>query len=99
VGDLPGNRFWARQIVEEAGVAEEIDVARVSAARTDDVYEGLKWTLARDPAVGVRIPSGDGAFMLYKTSSSWTAEGLPVVRVAYTYDEDQVVFLAVKVDH
>jgi hypothetical protein len=65
--------------------------------RLMELYEGLKWRLARQPDAGYPIPNTDPqAFVIH--SFNWKAlAAIAPILVTYTYDDDQVVIVAVRI--
>lgn len=86
--------FQGRTIVEEDSVQDAVDGARGQFPRVDDVFEALKWRLARRPDSGTQIDSR-GTYLL-KTADI-CVDGAPVLTGMYTFDDDQVTLLAIRI--
>ena len=90
---------FARTVVESHAARPVIDAEIHREPRLNDLYEGLKWRLARQPEVGYPIPQvNPPAFVIHSFHWSGLRNLFPIV-VAYDYDDDQVVIYAVKVIH
>lgn len=84
---------FARTVIESPEAAKVIDNEIKEIPRLADIYEGLKWRLARGPDIGYPIPKTNP--QLYVTHSyHWNTAA---ITVAYQFDDDQVEVLAVKV--
>jgi len=90
-------RSLARTIVEESSVVEMIESERVNYSRLEELFEGLKWRLARDAENGVRFASSNGVDYLLIKTPNWAINGVPVITALYSYDDDQVVIYSIKI--
>ena len=87
--------FHARTIVLDPQADEEAQRARKVFSRFDQAMDGLEWLLARSPDRGMtlRIPGKDARIYV---QSSGDLTGVPSLWVAYSFDEDQVVIMALR---
>lgn len=87
---------FAKTIVESSQAQEAIDTAVKIYPRLVDLYEGLKWRLARRPAEsGVKISKLHNRYIV--KTLDWSSYGVPVVRVIYAFDENETEILAIDV--
>jgi hypothetical protein len=85
---------FARTIIESPVAQRTIDDEIRRRPRLIDIYDGIKWRLARQPEIGYRVPKTvPPTYVVH--SYHW---GIAAVIVAYHFDEDQVEFLDVKVE-
>lgn len=72
----------------------EQDFARLRrrARRVEDFVESSEWALARDPYRGVQIPRTQTWVLTSRT----LAYRLPPVTLYYTFDDNEVHFLAIE---
>ena len=91
---MTGNKwFSARTIVEEDVVSATIDEETSKYRRLNEIFEGLKWRLARKPEDGYPISEDK---MMIKTYS-WSIDGAAAITAIYSYDDESVVVEAVRV--
>ena len=87
---------FARTIVEDVSAQESIDMAVPIYPRLNDLYEGLKWRLARRPAEsGVKL-SRDSDKYITKTLD-WSQYNIPALRVIYSFNENETVIMAIDI--
>lgn len=86
---------FARTIRESRIAEQTIDNEIKKTPRLNDVYEGVKWLLARSPETGYAVPRTDPQTYVIH-SYHWNI-GASVV-IAYHFDDDQVEILDVKVE-
>lgn len=84
-----------RTIREEHCVSEAIDKAKSKYPRIDEVFDGLKWRLARDPESGFELPNTDSPKYLIKPDPP--LKNLPIITILYEFDAFQVNILDVKI--
>ena len=87
--------FSARTVIEEDAVKDLIDSESKKYHRLNDIFEGLKWRLARRPESGLEI-SDNPRKWIFKTYP-WSVGGAAVITVIYTFDDDTVTIQAAKV--
>ncbi len=88
--------FSAKTVIEENAVSEAIDQAKARYNRIDDLYEGLKWRLARQPDdAHVPIPDVEG-FHTIKTIR-WLIEGVPVIQAVYRITDDEIIITSIRI--
>lgn len=85
---------FARTILESHVAAKTIDNEIKKIPRLIDIYDGIKWRLARQPDMGYRVPRTDPPTYVIH-SYHWN---IAAVVVAYHFDDDQVEILDVKVE-
>ena len=95
VGVVSLERFWARDIREEPGVTEVLDLAEAKYPRLGELRSGLHWSLARGPERGSELRVGDVRRYLTKTSA--LGPDFPVLTVLYQFDDNYVTILSVKI--
>jgi hypothetical protein len=84
---------FARTIVESHDAQRVIDQEIARDARLSDIYDGLKWRLARQPEIGYRVPKTSP--QTYVTHSyHWNTSAIVA---AYRFDEDRVEILGLQV--
>ena len=83
-----------RQIVEDAAVTEEIDLACEVAPRLREAWEGLTWLLARTPEIGHRLGLGE-SIRVHKQQGLYR-QHLPAITVLYDYTETTVFLRSVR---
>jgi hypothetical protein len=81
---------FARTVVETDLVAARIDAAAKKYPRIGELYESLKWLLARDPDAGVLIPGSNPPRRIAKTFT-WRPGGTPSIAVIFQADDVRVV--------
>lgn len=85
-----------RTVCEDASVMDTIDRELVKHPRLQQVYDGLKYRLARWPDKrGVKVVRTEDVFMM-KTPDLLKL-GIPTIRVLYTYDDNEVNVIAVDI--
>jgi len=85
---------FARTVIESHVAASIIDNEIKRIPRLIDIYEGVKWRLAREPEIGYRVPrTTPPTYVVH--SYHWR---IAAVIVAYHFNEDQVEILDVKVE-
>ena len=85
--------FSARTVVESSTVEEDIGIASREYSRCAEVWEAMKWDLARAPQEGA--VNLDDHWM--KKSAPWAVEGVPQITALYTFDANTVDVIAVRV--
>jgi hypothetical protein len=58
-------------------------------ARADDAWQGITWTIARDP-IGESIPLNESGTLRVLTSEGARSIDLPTLTVIYEYDDHYV---------
>jgi hypothetical protein len=86
---------FARTVVESAEVSTLLDAETKRHERLQDLFDGLKWRIARDPEAGYSVPGTRPALCVIRSDD---ALGLPVLVLAYTFDADQVVVIGARVE-
>ena len=87
---------FAKSVVESNQAQEAIDTAMKTYPRLNQLYEGLKWRLARRPAEsGVKISRLHNKYIL--KTLDWSSYGVPVVRVIYSFTDNEVEILAIDI--
>lgn len=91
----PRARFRARTVVLEPAAEASSDEAKRQFRRFEDAWEGVEWLLARSPDRGAMYLGADKETRHYVQSSG--ATDVPFIWVVYTFDDDEVVVLDLKV--
>lgn len=92
---MAGNQPYARIIREEELVAKRIDKAIKRVSRLGEMYDGIKWWLARNPLSGTKVSDSD--HYIYK-SYSWKPGGVPSITVLYKFDDDYIYIVRSRID-
>lgn len=91
----PG-RHGAFEIVEAPAVTALIDDAIARDPRVAELWEGLKWLLARSGhKIGEPLKFQGKTHRIYKTRP--TRSGLPALRIVYLHDVDRFVIKVLSV--
>jgi len=80
-----------REIIEEHRFAFELQALIPNAKRADELIDGVKWVLRRDPTSGRRI----GNSQVWYIPMEEIPDHLPIV-LYYTFDDDYVNFLSIQ---
>ena len=84
---------FARTVREEHPARTTIDQEIATNPRLNDIYDGLKWRLARDPDIGYRVPrTNPQTYVVH--SYHWD---VAAVVAAYRFDDDMVEIIDVQV--
>lgn len=89
----------ARTVVEEHAVSTEIDRATKHFERVEEAWEAAKWLLARkcDSLSSLSKSADDTMYTLYRIAGDSLA-GTPDITVLYTFDDDEVCVLGVRIE-
>jgi hypothetical protein len=88
---------FERTVVESHVAQRTVDAEIKWEPALADLYDGLKWRLARQPEVGYPIPrTNPPAYVIHSFHWKGLRGALPIV-VSYTFDADQVVIYGVRV--
>lgn len=84
---------WAREVVEELTVSEDIDEICEKHERVRELFDGLLWRVSRDPEAGAEV-GGKGRLHVIR-SELW--EAMPgSLALAYRFDDDTVHVIGVQ---
>jgi hypothetical protein len=85
-----------RSVVEELDVSEYVDLYTEKYPRFDEMWEGIKWILARNPLLqgSAWRENGSREYRVYVFAGDPLIR-LPEVWVAYRYDEAEVAILGI----
>lgn len=86
-----------RTIDEAELVKRRIDKAVEEAPRLYELYEGIKWKLARSPTTAANVASLGNGWYMAKTCS-WAPGGLPSITVLYKVGDHEVFIESSKID-
>ena len=88
---------FARTVIEENSVSEEIDKFIEKYPRLKEMWEGWTWRLSRGPERdGVQIPGTD-AYVV--RTPYFNAFQLPIsLGILYKYNDDEVTIVGLRVD-
>lgn len=91
--------FRARTIVEDDGVRSEADKYSGEYSRFDDVWEGLKWLLARKgPDLNCLRKTENGQeFHLYKAAQM--GKDVPIITVVFTVSDNEIRIHGMKAEN
>ena len=85
---------FARTVLESHVAAKIIDNEIKKIPRLIDIYDGIKWRLARQPEIGYPVPrTNPQTYVIH--SYHWE---IAAVVVAYHFNENQVEILDVRVE-
>ena len=87
--------FSARSVVEELDVKERVNILCKGHSRFSEVFEGIKWLLARSgDNLGQTVSSEHKGrhFRLYKAELS-AVDGLSEMKVVYEITSEEVVLI------
>lgn len=89
----------ARTIIEEPAVSKEVDKLCKEYSRFEDMYEAIKWLLARRCHKVERLTKEIGGveYCLYRVAGDVVA-GTPDVVLVYVYDDDEVNLLGIRAE-
>lgn len=83
--------IYARTIVESELVSARIDRCRKEGVRFDEVWDAVKWRLARNPFVNAtRIPGSNPICYVIKTYA-WRTGRVPMLRVLFRVTTNEVL--------
>lgn len=88
-------QFRARTVILEKAAEESSDEAEREFPRFREAWEGLEWLLARSPDRGAMYVGADKETRHYVQASGATE--VPFIWVVYTFDDDEVAILDLKV--
>lgn len=87
----------ARTIVEEKLVAKRLDQSKEEYPRLEEVFEGIKYRLAREPFKGAtRVPNTKPIRYVIKTNP-WKIGRVPSVSVVYRVNKQDVLIEALAI--
>jgi len=93
---MAGRPQYARIIIEEQLVEKRIDQAVTKLPRLAEMWDGIKWRLARSPEKGQLIEIGSDYYGV--KTSSWSPGGVPSITVLYRFDNEYVYIEGSKID-
>ncbi len=82
-----------RTVVEDPVAQKYIDEEIRSDLGLSDLYDGLKWLLARDPHVGYPIPQTSPQVFVVRTVHWKTSAGMPPIVATYYFAPHALVRL------
>jgi hypothetical protein len=88
-----------RALVLSRASEQDLEDAKASLPRVEDVWKGISWRLVREPEIGDRIRvqrSGEEPLEVRLVRSSSDFPNLPALIVTYRYDERVVEVLAIR---
>lgn len=86
----------ARTITETKDVLTIVNTLTTNHPRFEDGWEAWKWRLSRDPVTDA-LEFKDG-LMLIKTDPNFERYGVPPITILYSFDENEVSIIAIKVN-
>lgn len=86
----------ARTVIETNEVARIIDAEIKRIPRLHDVYEGLKWRIARDPDSGYPVSGTRPPRRVMRSDEYRSIPGVLVV--AYTFGENEAEIVGVRLE-
>ncbi len=78
-----------RGIREDSAASGAYDDAVIRWARADDAWQGILWTIARDPLAESR-PLNESGSLRVLTSEGARSIDLPTLTIVYEYDDQYV---------
>ena len=91
------NGFHARSVVYDPPADAVRREAEQQYTRSEDVFSGLEWLLARTPNVGTLLPSPAGSVYVYVREADPLLPNIPAIWILYSYDQHYVFVHALKV--
>ncbi len=88
--------FSAKIIIEEPIVSAILDETKAKHPRIDDLYEGLKWRLARQPSTN-HIPVPDMVGFYTIKTQQWGIDGVPVLQALYKVTDNEIIISSIRV--
>ncbi len=87
----------ARTIVEEELITKRIEKAQQEYPRVGEMFEAIKWVLARNPLRGAkRVPNMNPIRYMIKTRP-WKPGRVPSLTVVFHVNEHEVIISGLKV--
>lgn len=87
-----------RTIIEQQLVSASIQRAKSEYPRIEEMFDGIKWALARNPIRGaVKIKSGETLIGYVIRTTSWRAGRVPSVTTTYRITENEIVIEGIAV--
>ena len=94
----PNFGFYARTIRESDFVSREIESAKTDFHRIEEIFDGWKYRLARQPEIlGYPIAGTNPQRYLVKTAPQSVA-GVPIITMLYSFDDNYVDIEAIKIE-
>lgn len=90
------NTHQLRTIIEEVSVQALIDKAAGKYPRIGEIFRGLTWRMSREPESGHVVPRYNPSVSLIKIDPDINLQ-LPGITALYTYNDDEVNILAVRI--
>ena len=79
-----------RGIREDSPATEAYEAALERWKRADDVWQGVTWTLARDPETPDSVPLNEGGTVRAYTSEGARSIDMPTLTVLYQFDNEYI---------
>lgn len=87
-----GNRPRLRTIIEQLLVTARIKQSKEEYPRLEEMFEAIKWTLARNPLRGaVPISESEEIVAYVIRTIPWKVGGVPSLNVLYQVTNDEVI--------
>ena len=83
-----------RSVREDPAVQKSADDAAEKWTRAEDAWEAVKWSLARDPAIG--DPLSEGGRTRSFAYEGAVASDMPTIIVLYEFDDGFVTIVSVR---
>lgn len=80
-------------IREDSPATAAYEAAILKWDRADDAWQGVTWTLARDPQTGDSTPLTESGDLRAYTSEGARSIGLPTLTVVYRFDQQYITIL------
>ena len=87
-----------RTIIEQPLVSASIQRAKGEFPRIEEMFDGIKWALARNPIRGaVKIKSGETVLGYVVRTTSWKAGRVPSIVATYQITENEIIIEGVAI--
>lgn len=93
---MPDRGPYARTVIEEELVERRIEQAISKAPRLNEMWDGIKWRLARNPEKGQLLEVGNDYYAV--KSITWAPGGVPSITVVYRFDDEYVYIEGSKIN-
>ena len=93
------NMAKARTIIEEPTVSNLIDGSIGKFPRLEDSWYAWKWRLSRDPQIDAICVPGSNAVMMIKSDPKNSSYKIPSITILYSYSDNDVIIIALKVNN
>lgn len=83
-------------IIEEDNVVKEINNKKRDFHRIEEVYDALKWRIARNPVSGTEIDNND--MFLLSSADNIILDGVPRIVLLYSFNDNEANIIGIKIE-